>query len=69
MMKDLDVAVLTAWLDRVAKRYAAKQGYLCDLDAAIGDGDHGASLTRGFTAVAAKIGGAATPGPFSRRWG
>jgi len=61
-MRELDVAVLTAWLDRVAKRYAAERGYLCDLDAAIGDGDHGANLTRGFTAVMSKISGAATPG-------
>jgi dihydroxyacetone kinase-like protein len=61
MMAALDVGVLTDWLGRVAKRYAAEQGYLCDLDAAIGDGDHGANLTRGFTAVAAKIGAAETP--------
>lgn len=61
MMAELDVAVLTGWLGRVAKCYAAEQGYLCDLDAAIGDGDHGANLTRGFTAVAAKIGAESTP--------
>jgi dihydroxyacetone kinase-like protein len=61
MSGGLDVAVLTAWLGRVAVRYAAEQGYLCDLDAAIGDGDHGANLARGFTAVVAKLGQPASP--------
>jgi dihydroxyacetone kinase-like protein len=61
MMAELDVTTLSTWLGRVAKRYAAEQGYLCDLDAAIGDGDHGANLARGFTAVAAKMGAADTP--------
>jgi dihydroxyacetone kinase-like protein len=60
-MMVIDVAVLTDWLNRVAKRYAADQNYLCDLDAAIGDGDHGANLARGFTAVAAKLGTPDTP--------
>ncbi len=31
---------------------------LCDLDSAIGDGDHGANLTRGFSAAAKKLNGA-----------
>jgi dihydroxyacetone kinase-like protein len=60
-MMELDVPVLSDWLGRVAKRYVAEQAYLCDLDAAIGDGDHGANLARGFTAVAAKLGTPETP--------
>jgi phosphoenolpyruvate---glycerone phosphotransferase subunit DhaL len=57
----LDVAVLTAWLKRVASLIDARQAYLCDLDAAIGDGDHGANLARGFNAVIAKLGTPADP--------
>lgn len=60
-MEALDVGILTDWLVCAANRYAAEQAYLCDLDAAIGDGDHGANLARGFAAVATKIAGAETP--------
>jgi dihydroxyacetone kinase-like protein len=61
MTGELDVAVLTDWLGRAAKRYAAEQAFLCDLDAAIGDGDHGANLARGFAAVAVKLGAPDSP--------
>lgn len=56
MAEVLDVAVLTAWLTRAEKLIVARQAYLSDLDAAIGDGDHGANLARGFQAVVAKLG-------------
>ncbi len=59
-MEALDVGILTEWLTRAAQRFGAEQGYLCDLDAAIGDGDHGANLARGFGAVATKIAAAET---------
>ncbi|HTJ89016.1 MAG TPA: dihydroxyacetone kinase subunit DhaL [Acidocella sp.] len=62
MASQLGIGELADWLGRAATRYAAGQGYLCDLDAAIGDGDHGANLARGFTAVVAKIGTPASPG-------
>lgn len=57
----LDVPVLSAWLKRVDEVIAAQQERLCELDAAIGDGDHGANLTRGFHAVIAKLGTPADP--------
>jgi len=57
----LDVTVLTDWMKRTASVIVAQQGYLSDLDAAIGDGDHGANLARGFTAVMAKLGTPADP--------
>jgi phosphoenolpyruvate---glycerone phosphotransferase subunit DhaL len=61
MIAELDVQVLTDWLDRVSKRYVAEQAFLCDLDAAIGDGDHGANLARGFSVGVAKLGAPASP--------
>jgi dihydroxyacetone kinase-like protein len=60
-METLGVVELTGWLQRTALRYAAAQGELCDLDAVIGDGDHGANLARGFAAVAAKLGNPENP--------
>ncbi len=61
MAEVLDVAVLADWMKRTASVITASQGYLSDLDAAIGDGDHGANLARGFTAVIAKLGKPADP--------
>jgi len=68
-MAELDVRALTDWLDRVAKRYVAEQAYLCDLDAAIGDGDHGANMARGFTAGMAKLGAPASPAALFKSMG
>ncbi len=57
----LDVPVLTSWLKRADEMIASQQAHLSDLDAAIGDGDHGANLARGFHAVSAKLGTPADP--------
>lgn len=57
----LDVPALSAWLKRADEVIAVQQEHLCDLDAAIGDGDHGANMTRGFHAVIAKLGTPADP--------
>ncbi|WP_084252744.1 dihydroxyacetone kinase subunit DhaL [Devriesea agamarum] len=40
-----------AWLRRAADDIDAQASYLTELDAAIGDADHGANMARGFTAV------------------
>ena len=69
MIAELDVKALTGWLDRVSKRYVAEQAYLCDLDAAIGDGDHGANLARGFSAGVAKLGAPASPAALFKTMG
>jgi dihydroxyacetone kinase-like protein len=51
----LDVGFLLAWIERTAGAVARDKDRLTDLDAAIGDGDHGANLHRGFTAVLAAL--------------
>jgi phosphoenolpyruvate---glycerone phosphotransferase subunit DhaL len=61
MTEVLNVTVLADWMKRTTSVIVASQGYLSDLDAAIGDGDHGANLARGFTAVIAKLGKPADP--------
>jgi dihydroxyacetone kinase-like protein len=48
-------AVVVAWLQLAASRVAAERVHLTDLDAAIGDGDHGINLDRGFTALEARL--------------
>lgn len=42
-------------LDEIAKIVIAHEEELTDLDRAIGDGDHGLNLKRGFDAVMAKV--------------
>ncbi len=60
--------VARAWLRLAAARIAANRVRLGDLDAAIGDGDHGINLHRGFAAVVAGLDAGAlpesAPGPF-----
>ncbi len=46
---------LLAWIRKLAQVYAANKDYLTDLDAAIGDADHGINMNRGFSAVAAAL--------------
>jgi phosphoenolpyruvate---glycerone phosphotransferase subunit DhaL len=43
------------WLDALQKVFAEHRQQLTDLDAAVGDGDLGISLDRGFTAVQAEL--------------
>ncbi len=60
----LDAAGMRAWVAGIASAVAAERDRLTELDAAIGDGDHGVNLARGFTAVSAALSGsdADTPG-------
>jgi len=39
------------WMHEIETEIAAQSDYLTKLDAAIGDGDHGTNMNRGFTAV------------------
>ena len=48
---DITTAMLLQWLRRSAGAIRAQREYLTDLDAAIGDADHGFNLDRGFAAV------------------
>jgi len=47
----LDTAFFLAWITRVADVVEAERENLTALDSAIGDGDHGTNLARGFAAV------------------
>src|SRR2546429_5957638 len=48
-------AQLYTWLERYAGIVAEQKQYLTGLDAAIGDGDHGINLHRGFQTVLVKL--------------
>jgi dihydroxyacetone kinase-like protein len=43
------------WLKTLAAVYTEQKDFLSKLDSAIGDGDHGVNMARGFTAVVAAI--------------
>ena len=60
----MDAACVRSWLGVVATRLEAERDFLTQLDAAIGDADHGVNMHRGFTAVMARVGAMeeATPG-------
>src|SRR5215203_4560905 len=60
----VDSACVRRWLGEVAVRLEAERDFLTQLDAAIGDADHGVNMHRGFTAVMARVADAeaATPG-------
>jgi dihydroxyacetone kinase-like protein len=47
------------WIRAVARAMAVNKDLLTQLDAAIGDGDHGANMDRGFQAVVSKLPAAA----------
>lgn len=51
----LDVGWAQEWVRRTARVVAEHRAELSELDRAIGDGDHGENLNRGFTAVVAKL--------------
>ena len=51
MSVDLGSISVIAWLDEASGVIAAEADHLTQLDAAIGDGDHGVNLARGFRAV------------------
>jgi dihydroxyacetone kinase-like protein len=47
----VDSRTVNAWMAESAAAVRAEADYLTQLDAAIGDGDHGLNMTRGFDAV------------------
>ncbi|MGY6549148.1 MAG: dihydroxyacetone kinase subunit DhaL [Roseinatronobacter sp.] len=50
-MDMIDAAFLTDVFHRASARLDAQRAYLCELDGAIGDGDHGSSMAGGFAAI------------------
>jgi len=51
----ISAATITAWLHHAATLLDEHKACLTDLDAAIGDADHGVNIARGFNTVAQKI--------------
>ena len=44
---ELTKELLAEWISRFYEKIQNNKGYLSDLDAAIGDGDHGNNMARG----------------------
>src|SRR3954451_7081463 len=47
----VQAVTITAWMGEIAAAVRAERDHLTQLDAAIGDGDHGVNMNRGFDAV------------------
>ena len=61
----MDVQTVQRWLRQSAAAIKENRDYLTQLDAAIGDADHGTNMDRGFSAVLAQLDGpdpATSPG-------
>jgi dihydroxyacetone kinase-like protein len=56
-MQTLTVDAVFAWINLAADEIERRKAYFNDLDAPIGDSDHGANMARGFSAVKAKLAG------------
>lgn len=52
----LDVTWARRWIELAAAAVAQQRDYLVDLDRAIGDGDHGENMDRGFKAALEALG-------------
>lgn len=55
MTQTLDLATLTAWFTNFTAVVNEKRQYLTDLDAEIGDADHGSNMARGTQAALEKL--------------
>ena len=55
MDDNLTTAVLDEWVRRFAHLVAENRDYLTELDAAIGDADHGSNMDRGMKAAVAAL--------------
>ena len=62
-MAELGVEAVAGWIRGCATRLHAEAARLTELDAAIGDADHGSNLDRGFTAAVGKIDTESYAGP------
>lgn len=61
----VDTAFVRSWIVEIASSIDDQKDYLTQLDAAIGDADHGVNLQRGFNAVQAKLDGSEIADPGS----
>lgn len=55
MSKEITLVQFLGWLRRYADYIEAHENDLAELDAAIGDGDHGANMVRGMTTVRKRL--------------
>ena len=71
MTGSVDTAALTAWVREFGRLIASDKDRLTELDAAIGDADHGVNMDRGMTAVLAMLDAEApgTPADLLKRTG
>jgi phosphoenolpyruvate---glycerone phosphotransferase subunit DhaL len=53
----VQTSTIDAWMSKTAEAVKRERDYLTQLDAAIGDGDHGINMDRGFTAVGKALAG------------
>jgi dihydroxyacetone kinase-like protein len=60
--RGLDGGFIARWIREAATSIHDQRDYLTQLDAAIGDADHGVNMDRGFSAAAGQIDEAAPPG-------
>ncbi|MFJ3790665.1 dihydroxyacetone kinase subunit DhaL [Kitasatospora sp. NPDC090091] len=60
---EFDTRLAEAWVRAAAAAVGKEQERLTQLDSAIGDGDHGSNMQRGFTAVLAALDGLDPAGP------
>ncbi|MEZ4659560.1 MAG: dihydroxyacetone kinase subunit DhaL [Caldilineaceae bacterium] len=56
MNSEISASHIERWLLVFAERILEKQDYLTDLDAAIGDGDHGLNMARGVVRLRERLG-------------
>ena len=54
-MADGRISLLTGWVREYARVIGENAQYLTDLDAAVGDADHGINMERGMTAVVSAL--------------
>src|SRR6266446_9956004 len=52
----MDAATISSWMREIEASVRAERDHLVQLDAAIGDGDHGTNMNRGFEAVVQALG-------------
>ena len=52
----MDAATIISWMREIDVAVRAERDHLVQLDAAIGDGDHGTNMVRGFEAVVQALG-------------
>ena len=56
MNSEISASCIERWLLVFAERILEKKDYLTDLDAAIGDGDHGLNMARGVERLRERLG-------------